>query len=62
MFQLGIIKRATGRMVIIVTLLAAACAFARGAEKHSQKDYTLALEISETKSAEKAHDVSLAKL
>ena len=31
------------------------------ADKHSQKDYSLALEVSETQSKEKAHDVSLVK-
>ncbi len=42
-------------------LLAAAFVLAEGADKHSQRDYPLALEVSETQSAEKAHDVSLAK-
>jgi len=43
-------------MAIIVCM-----ASAGWADKHNQKDYSLALEVSETQSKEKAHDVSLAK-
>ena len=33
----------------------------RAADKHNQKDYSLALEVYETQSADKPHDVSTAK-
>lgn len=55
------VKRAWMKAGTIATLLAAAFGFAEGADKHNQKDYSLALEVSETQSAEKAHDVSIAK-
>jgi hypothetical protein len=55
------IKQTSARAGAIAILLAAAFVLAEGADKHNQKDYSLALEVSETQSAEKAHDVSLAK-
>ncbi|MGA8492534.1 MAG: hypothetical protein WB711_19060 [Terriglobales bacterium] len=44
-----------------IVMLAAASVFGAGADKHSQTDYSLALEVSETQSQERAHDVSIAK-
>jgi len=55
------VKRASLRKGPAALLVATAFVFAEGADRRNQKDYSLALEVSETQSAEKAHDVSIAK-
>jgi hypothetical protein len=61
MLEYRTVKQTSAKTGAIAMLLAVAFVFAGGADKHSQKDYSLALEVSETQSAEKAHDVSLVK-
>jgi hypothetical protein len=61
MLQYGALKQASARTGAIAMLLATAFVFAEGADKHNQKDYSLALEVYETQSADKPHDVSTAK-
>jgi hypothetical protein len=55
------VKQTSAKTGAIAMLLAVVFVFAKGADKHNQKDYSLALEVSETQSAEKAHDVSMVK-
>jgi len=53
------VKQASAEIGAIAMLLAVAFAVAGCSDKHNQNDYSLAVEVAETQSAEKAHDVSL---
>jgi hypothetical protein len=61
MLEYRTVKQTSAKTGAIAMLLVVAFVFAKGTDKYNQKDYSLALEVSETQSAEKAHDVSLVK-